>query len=104
MHRDVLTASGSATVDFAGEVLLPEARIRVENVALAGAVPAYVQPFLIDTAMKDLEGAGSASGEIEIAGGSADAREFHARGHRARLALGIDFGCRIARPAQLVLG
>jgi len=29
--------------------------------------PVYVQPFLIDTTMKDLEGAGSASGEIEIA-------------------------------------
>ena len=70
-HRDVLVASGSATVDFAGEVLLPDAKIRVENVALAGAVPAYVQPFLIDSTMKDLEGAGSANGEIEIAGGAA---------------------------------
>jgi hypothetical protein len=76
VHRDVLTASGSATVDFAGEVLLPEAKIRVENVTLAGAVPAYVQPFLIDTAMKDLEGAGSASGEIEIGGGSAARANF----------------------------
>ena len=76
MHRDVLTASGSAIVDFAGEVLLPEAKIRVENVALAGAVPAYVQPFLIDSAMKDLEGAGSANGELEIAGGSATRANF----------------------------
>ena len=70
VHRDVATASGSATLDFADELQLPEAKIRIENVALAAAVPAYVQPFLIDTTMKDLQGAGSASGEIEIAGGS----------------------------------
>ncbi len=76
VHRDVLTASGSATIDFEGEALLQEAKIRVENVALAGAVPAYVQPFLIDSTMKDLEGAGSAVGEIEIAGGSAARASF----------------------------
>ena len=75
-HRDVLTASGSATVDFEGETLLTEAKIRVDNVALAGAVPAYVQPFLIDSTIKDLEGAGSASGEIEIAGGAATRANF----------------------------
>jgi len=75
-HRDVLTASGSATVDFTGDVPLPEAKVRIENLALAGAVPAYVQPFLIDTTMKDLEGAGSAAGEIEIAGGAATRANF----------------------------
>ncbi len=70
VHRDVVMAAGSATLDFVGETLMTDARLRIEKLSLAGAVPAYVQPFLIDTALKDIEGAGTASGEIDIAGGT----------------------------------
>jgi hypothetical protein len=65
----VLQAHGAATLDFAGESFLPEARVKVTALELATALPAYVQPFLIDSAFKDLEGVGRVTGEIEIAAG-----------------------------------
>lgn len=68
-HQGVLQASGTATLDFAGESLLPEARIRIAALDLATAMPAYVQPFLIDTAFKDIGGAGGIRGQLDIAGG-----------------------------------
>ncbi|MDP9198409.1 MAG: hypothetical protein M3O07_04240 [Pseudomonadota bacterium] len=69
VHHDVVTAAGSATLDFQGETLLTDARMRIDRFALDAAAPVYFQPFLIDTALKDLQGAGTAKGEIDIAGG-----------------------------------
>ena len=68
-HANVMNASGQATVDFAGDMLLPAARIRIESLDLANALPAYVQPFLIDSAFKDITGAGTIKGDVEIHGG-----------------------------------
>ena len=68
-HRGVLQASGEATLAFGGESFLPEANVKIESLELAAALPAYVQPFLIDSAFKDLEGIGRVTGEIEIAAG-----------------------------------
>ena len=68
-HADVLTASGEATLDFAGETLLPAARVHVEALRLAAALPAYAQPFLINTAFRDVVGAGVVRGDVEIADG-----------------------------------
>lgn len=68
-HRGVLQASGAATLDFAAESFLPEARVKVGALELATALPAYVQPFLIDSAFKDLEGVGRVSGDLEIGAG-----------------------------------
>lgn len=68
-HRGVLQAGGRATLDFAGENLLADAQVRIASLDLAGALPAYVQPFLIDTAFKDIEGAGRVSGEFDVTGG-----------------------------------
>ena len=68
-HADVMNASGQATVDFAGDMLLPAARIRIESLDLANALPAYVQPFLIDSAFKDITGAGTIKGDVEIDSG-----------------------------------
>ena len=68
VHDGVLQASGTATLDIAGENLLPQARIRIAALDVANALPAYVQPFLIDSALKDLEGAGTIQGELDIAG------------------------------------
>jgi hypothetical protein len=68
VHEGVLQANGSATLDIAGENLLPQARIRVEALHVAAALPTYLQPFLIDTSLKDLEGAGTIRGEIDITG------------------------------------
>ncbi len=68
-HSNVLQASGSATLDFAADTLLPEARIRIAALDVANALPAYVQPFLIDSGFKDLEGAGTIRGEVDIGSG-----------------------------------
>jgi len=68
-HTGVLQASGAATLDFGAEILLPEARIRITALDVANALPAYVQPFLIDSGFKDLAGAGTIRGEVDIDGG-----------------------------------
>jgi hypothetical protein len=68
-HAGVLRAGGSAVVDFAGATPLPEARVHLESLALAKALPAYAQPFLIDTAFRDVAGDGIVRGDVEIAGG-----------------------------------
>jgi hypothetical protein len=68
-HAGVMQASGSATVDFAGETLLPSARVQVASLALAQALPAYAQPFLLDTAFRDVTGGGTIRGDIEIDAG-----------------------------------
>jgi hypothetical protein len=69
VHQDVARISGSATLDFAGETLLQQAGLAIANLELANAVPIYVQPFLIDTSLKDLEGMGRARGELDITAG-----------------------------------
>jgi hypothetical protein len=68
-HANVLRAAGSATVDFAGEIFLPTARIRIDGLQLASALPAYVQPFLVSTTLKDVAGSGTIRGEVEIDAG-----------------------------------
>ena len=68
-HHATLQAGGSATIDFAGEAFLPTARIRIERLALAEALPVYAQPFLVDSAFKDASGGGTLSGTIDIDSG-----------------------------------
>jgi hypothetical protein len=68
-HAGVLRASGAATLDLGAETLLPDARIRIAALEVANALPAYVQPFLIDSGFKDLAGAGTIRGEVDISGG-----------------------------------
>lgn len=68
-HHGVLQASGQATLDFAGESFLPDARVKVAALELAAALPAYVQPFLVNSVFKDLEGIGRVSGDIELGAG-----------------------------------
>lgn len=68
-HAGVLQARGSATLDFAGDTLLASAKVRIESLELTSALPAYVQPYLIDSGFKDIAGAGTVSGEVDIAGG-----------------------------------
>jgi len=71
VHQDVAEISGSATLDFAGEIMLKKAGLSIASLNLAAALPAYVQPFLIDTAFKDIEGAGHVHGELDITAGLA---------------------------------
>jgi hypothetical protein len=68
-HRDVLKAHGSAALDFAGPTLLTDASIRLDALMLGNAVPAYVQPFLVNGAFRDVTGSGIVRGDVEITGG-----------------------------------
>ncbi len=68
-HQGVMQAGGSAILDFAGESPLAEAQLRIDGLALESAAPSYLQPFLIDTPFKNIAGAGSVSGDLEVAGG-----------------------------------
>jgi hypothetical protein len=68
-HAGVMQAGGTATVDFGGEVLLQSARVRIESLALATGLPAYAQPFLVDTAFRDVAGGGTVRGEVDIDAG-----------------------------------
>lgn len=65
----IARVSGAVSVDLAGETLLPAAQLRLESLTLANALPVYAQPFLVDSAFRDVTGSGTARGEIEIVAG-----------------------------------
>lgn len=68
-HDGVATVSGSATLDLIGETLLQEAKLAIADLDLATVLPAYVQPYLVGTSLKDLEGLGHVRGEVDVAAG-----------------------------------
>ena len=65
-HAGILRARGAVTLNFGEGALLPEARISLETLDLAGALPVYAQPFLIDGAFRDVAGDGIVRGDVEI--------------------------------------
>jgi hypothetical protein len=69
VHDGVASISGSATLDLIGETMLQQAKLAIQDLDLANALPAYVQPYLIGTSLKDLEGLGHVRGEVEVAAG-----------------------------------
>ena len=69
VHDGVASVSGSATLDLMGETMLQQANLAIQDLDLANALPAYVQPYLIGTSLKDLEGLGHVRGEVEVAAG-----------------------------------
>jgi hypothetical protein len=69
MHQGVANVSGSARLDFAAETLLQKAEVRIAELDLASALPAYAQPFLVATAFKDIAGSGRIRGELDIESG-----------------------------------
>lgn len=68
-HDGVASVSGSATLDLFGETMLQDAILAISNLELATALPVYVQPYLIETSLKDLEGLGRVHGELDVAAG-----------------------------------
>lgn len=68
-HEGVLQVDGTAALDFRGDILLPEARLRISGVDVKNALPTYAQPFLIDGAFRDLEGVGAIRGELDVSAG-----------------------------------
>ncbi len=68
-HAGLLQAGGSATLDFAGDTLLPTAKVHIASLDLANAMPAYVQPFLINSGFKDITGSGTIRGDVEMDAG-----------------------------------
>ena len=69
VHDGVARVSGSATLDLAGETMLQQARLAISDLDLATALPSYVQPYLIETSLKDIEGLGHVHGELDVAAG-----------------------------------
>jgi hypothetical protein len=69
IHDGVASVSGSATLDLFGETMLQEATLAISDLDLATALPAYVQPYLVGTSLKDLEGLGHVRGEVDVAAG-----------------------------------
>jgi hypothetical protein len=68
-HDGVARVSGSATLDLVDETMLQQAKLAISDLDLANALPAYVQPYLIATSLKDLEGLGRVHGELDVAAG-----------------------------------
>jgi hypothetical protein len=69
VHDGVAAVSGSATLDLVGESMLQDAILAISDLDLATALPVYMQPYLIETSLKDLEGLGSVRGELDVAAG-----------------------------------
>jgi len=69
VHEGVASVTGSATLDLFGETMLRQAKLAIPDLDLANAVPAYVQPYLTGTSLKDLEGLGHVHGEVDVAAG-----------------------------------
>ena len=69
VHDGVVSVSGSVTLDLFGETMLQEAKLAIPDLDLADALPAYVQPYLTGTSLKDLEGLGHVHGEVDVAAG-----------------------------------
>ncbi len=68
-HDGVAAVSGSATLDLFGDTMLQEAKLAIADLDLSNALPAYVQPYLVATSLKDLEGIGHVRGELDVAAG-----------------------------------
>ncbi len=70
VHAGVARVSGSAAFDFAAESLLQDAKLHIAGLDLATALPVYIQPYLIATSLKDVEGQGNVHGDVEITAAS----------------------------------
>ena len=68
-HEGVASVSGSATLDLFGDTMLQEAKLAIADLDLSTALPAYVQPYLIASSLKDIEGLGHVRGELDVAAG-----------------------------------
>jgi len=68
-QQDVGAVEGRATLDLEGETLLREGTLQLHDIAVAGALPIYVAPFLVGTEFSDLQGLGRLRGEVGVAEG-----------------------------------
>lgn len=71
-QADVGTVDGTATLDLAGETLLRKASLQLNDIAVAGALPIYVAPFLVGTQFSDVQGLGRVRGEVGVTDGMPD--------------------------------
>lgn len=65
-HAGVLQARGTAALSPGAAVPLRRLRLQLDELDLATAIPAYVQPVLVGTSFKDLAGEGRLAGVIEV--------------------------------------
>jgi hypothetical protein len=65
-QRGVGSVSGSATLGLGDVPALVQARLRLEEVDVGGALRVYAAPALISTHFADIEGAGRVTGEVDV--------------------------------------
>lgn len=71
-QADVGRVEGVATLDLAGETLLRKASLQLRDIAVAGALPIYVAPYLVGTQFSDMQGLGHVRGEVGVTNGLPD--------------------------------
>ena len=69
-QKDIVTGRVSGELDLAGETLLRRMRVELDRLEFPGAFVALMQPFLLDTDLKDLKMTGRVSGVVEIDAGA----------------------------------
>lgn len=67
--KGIVSGRIAGELDFAGETLLRQLRLELERVEFPGSFATLMQPFLLDTDVKDLNIAGMISGVVEIDAG-----------------------------------
>jgi hypothetical protein len=69
-HEEVVTASGSTTLDFAQGQPVRSLALRLASLQFPGAYQSYLQPFLLDTDLKSLKTSGGIAGELTVENGA----------------------------------
>ena len=68
-HRQVLSASGTASLDFSAPQPVRDLRLDVKALQFPGAYTSYLQPLLVATSFKSLTTSGKLSGQALVARG-----------------------------------
>ncbi len=68
-HHEVLKARGNAVVNPGAASIVEQAALDIERLEFPGVYVSYLQPFLVATGFKNLETAGSVSGQVVIGAG-----------------------------------
>lgn len=67
--KGIVSGRLAGELDFAGETLLKQLRLDLERAEFPGTFTSLMQPFLLDTDVKDLNIVGTVSGVVEIDAG-----------------------------------
>ena len=75
-HQQVLSATGSARLDFSAPQPVRDLALEVKSLQFPGAYDSYLQPLLLDTNFKSLTTSGRLAGSVKVARGLPQAFDF----------------------------